>query len=300
MSPTGDYSNEPYDDGQPTKAYHYRDADDSQSATSVFDQSPNKSKFDWQRSSGGEAPTDEIDLPQQPSDRTRVMPVAEQPLAEQEAKTAVYSPLPKKQPAAKPKSTPSFQEVTYQSEQPVSGTRGYAPVGYSQQGQYGQQPAFLPHASDLRKGASAGARVTSLILNLVLTALILLLLWDYRGINTFDSVVLNWYTALDLGLNPMLAYSLIPIMVGILGLLSGLTLWLSATGTGVFGVLMFVFTVVALGVQGTVSGEFVRFLGFALPVLFPTSLLMMGAAFGAGLARRTGARKMIRAYTGRL
>ncbi|KAB1643243.1 hypothetical protein [Gulosibacter chungangensis] len=270
MSHTGDYANEPYDDGQPTKAYHYRDAE-----------SPNKSKFDWQRSSGGEAPTDEIDLPQEPSDRTRVMP-----MAEQEAKTAVYSPVPQQQQrAAEAKTTPSFQEVTYQPQQPV---------------QYVQQPTFTPHPSDLRKGASAGARVSSVIVNLVLTALIFLLLWDYRGINTFNSVVLIWFTDLNLGLNPMLAYSLIPIMIGILGLLSGLTLWLSATGTGVFGVLMFVFSVVAVGVQGIVGGEFSKFLGFALPLLFPTSLLMMGAAFGAGFARRAGARKMIRAYTGRL
>lgn len=139
----------------------------------------------------------------------------------------------------------------------------------------------------------------SLVINLLLTIGMVVVLWDYTGAPNVDSVILNWFVELDLSL--LLYSSIIPIGVGLFALISGLSLSLSGTGAGLFGLLILLFCAVSVLIPGVENaGAFGVFVGGALPFLFPLSLVMIGAGIGAHFARRAGAKKIIRAYSGRV
>ena len=261
-------------------------------------------------SSDDETPTDEIELPQQPSDRTRAVPYASEPTAayafgedeahEQPRQDAFHGDAPTV-------AFPKQQETKNAPQHPAPSSFGVAGQvvgnerrgGYGQGGAYGQQPAFMPHPEDLRKGPSAGARFGSVMINLLLTVGIVLLLLDWMRVRDFGSVVANWFIDLDISL---LQHSLlIPIGIGLFVLFSGITLALSGLGAGLLGSIILLFSVIAVLLPDAwVSGGLSEFLYVALPLLIPLSLMMVGGGIGAHFARRAGAKRMVRAYTGRL
>lgn len=290
MSHMDGKSDDAYEEGQPTKAYNSRDFD------------------------AGEAQTDEIEIPQQSDDRTRVMPVSGQAdrrdASWADAQTKRFTPTPGYEDVgAAPRRTFSdsaptdhdssesgaFQSAPYRPEAsaPFAQPQPISPVHEV------RQPAYVPRPADLRKGPSAAARLGSLVINLLLTIGMVVVLWDYTGAPNVDSVILNWFVGLDL--SSLLYSSIIPIGVGLFALISGLSLSLSGTGAGMFGLLVLLFCAVSVLIPGVEnSGAFGAFVGGALPFLFPLSLVMIGAGIGAHFARRAGAKKIIRAYSGRV
>lgn len=264
-----------------------------------------------------DAPTDEIELPREPHDRTRVMPAASsdsysrtEPYAgdasTDAAETKAYSLGAERNPSW---SHETAQNQAAQNPGAQSQRAQYRPAQY--QGEFGQAPSplpaqqpphvgqygYAPHPEAIRKGPSGVARLISVVINLLLTALIIAALWDYRGVQRMDSVIMN--SLMDFQLPLALLISIIPMLVGVLALLSGLTVAISGLGAGLFGTLLFLAGVVLSFLNESGGNNMALFLGMSLPVLFPVALLMMGAGIGAHFARRAGAKRVLRAYSPR-
>ncbi|QUY62165.1 EscU/YscU/HrcU family type III secretion system export apparatus switch protein [Gulosibacter molinativorax] len=302
-------------------------------------------KFDWTQASGGEAPTDELELPQQ-NDRTRAMPVTSSEQDQDhgsrsgrtssggyaygagsyssssadDTKTRAFTPTPgyeqtvsssdeptraypvAEHPAADQPAgdRPSRDKASRQQEAP---TTQYQQPAYQQQPQqsahrkptYEPLPVYQEQPAYVQKSPSAGARLGSLILNLVFAVGIVVLLWDYSVSARGESVVYSWVaTIVDLPL--LLRVNVVPIVIGVLALIAGLTLSLSGLGMTIMGLLLFLFSMAGATIPWFSNlNAMGNFLSFALPVLFPLSLLMIGAGIGAHFARGAGARKALRA-----
>ncbi|MGO1545425.1 MAG: hypothetical protein ACTHXA_13920 [Gulosibacter sp.] len=283
-------------ENEPTKAFDYREFEDQQQS----------GEPDWQRATGSDTPTDEIEIPQDVSDRTRAMPASGQhdsgrsDSGRSDSYTAADSrteeptvALPKQEQRYEP--MPGYEDVA--ATRPQAQSRQQVPSQYAQQPQYVQQPAFTPYQGDVTrnvsKGPSSGARVASVVINFFVTIGLVLAVWDYMGVQTMNSVIIT--AVREIPVPFAVVINSVSIVIGVLLLISGLTLALSGLGAAIFGALLALGSAVFLFVpMDWLGGGVNQFIGLSLPILIPIAFFMLAAGIGAHFARRSGAKKALR------
>ncbi|SJM66301.1 hypothetical protein FM112_11650 [Gulosibacter sp. 10] len=137
-----------------------------------------------------------------------------------------------------------------------------------------------------------------MLINLFAAAGLVFAAWDISRVVRFESFGVNLATQLGGGIG--MIYLVTVAIFAIPAIVSALTLGMSGLGTGLFGGILLLVSIVLLLFGERIPGGFLsgEFLYTGVPYLVPVAAFMLFAGIGAHFARRSGRRQVRRASGG--